>query len=552
MIRVARAKHAIVALVVGCAVALVALKTAAVLRDRRDAQHNAGIVALNLATVLAAQADNLLATADFAGKQASVLLDPDRLAAANTLTIHEALVDLVRQFPYVTSIWVGDASGRAVVTSRQHPTPALSAADRPYYTVIRDNPDAFYVGLLPDNRYVDEVLINTAQALRASDGAFAGFVQVAISPDDLRRLYADLMSEDGTVFWLLGPDLVPLLRQPSTSIDLLTAAPTRAAFDAIEGRDEGVVDGLLPIDREPSLFGFHRLATYGGYVVVSAPAREIRSVWVRQAGTYFALSVPALIVIGLLGWIAYRRTIALRTLVEGLDRQVGERTVALEEALEHKNVLMREVNHRIKNSLQLISSMLNLEISESDDPGVAARFREVRSRVQTVARLHERLYLGERYDKVALGPYLRAVCSDLQGSVAGAQHRVRLDEENAVAVPTNMAVQLGIIISELVINAIKHGYDADGHGVVRVVLRTPVDTTLAVSVVDDGRGLPPDFDIAEAPGLGFQLARALGRQLGSELSHRSLEDGGSCFNLRVPLDPQDAAQEPPRPVGATA
>jgi two-component system, sensor histidine kinase PdtaS len=101
----------------------------------------------------------------------------------NDRATHEALRRLASSAPYVVAIWIGDKDGNAVVTSRAYPTPQVSAADRAYFTAARDRPDHFFIGLLPDNRYTNTVLISTSRRLEPTFGAFRGFVQVSVSAD---------------------------------------------------------------------------------------------------------------------------------------------------------------------------------------------------------------------------------------------------------------------------------------------------------------------------------------------------------------------------------
>jgi len=193
-----------------------------------------------------------------------------------------------------------------------------------------------------------------------------------------------------------------------------------------------------------------------------------------------------------------------------IERQRQERT--LKEALEHQQVLVKEINHRVKNSLQLVASMLHLQAG--DDPQLRRRLQEASSRIMAIGRAHDRLYRSPQVEKTELADYLSDICRDLK-EVAPNCH-VSFEASEPLSLNTDRAISLALVVTELVSNAAKHAYPDGTHGTISVRLRD-VGEGAQVSVRDEGVGLPPDFEIDKRIGLGMRLIRALAKQARAQL-----------------------------------
>lgn len=206
-----------------------------------------------------------------------------------------------------------------------------------------------------------------------------------------------------------------------------------------------------------------------------------------------------------------------------------ETQLAARRAVSQAELMAKEIDHRVMNSLQFVSSLLSMQ-SRSPGVGEAAHHLQLAAnRVAAVAKVH-RHFTAEAADTTSCVGFLRRLCSDLQ-SVLGRQIVVEGDEGN---VPTTAIQPIGLLINELVTNAAKHG---DGLIEVNYVVR---DDVYILSVCDAGEGLPPDFDLGEArTNLGMRLVTALANQLGGDLSAGTKEDGsGACFKVAfVPGSP---------------
>jgi two-component sensor histidine kinase len=205
----------------------------------------------------------------------------------------------------------------------------------------------------------------------------------------------------------------------------------------------------------------------------------------------------------------------------------------LQAALDRHQVLLREVNHRVKNSLQVVSSMLHLQANAVGDQDLSERLNEAASRVNAVGRAYERLAYTADYENIDLIEYLRQIIEDLERTVAPC--KIQFDAPETVRFAADRAILVGLIINELVSNAGKYAYPdrAGGSIWVRVSLQTDKET-IAIAIRDEGVGLPPGFDPTTSKRLGTRLVNALSQQLGGELK-RLPAPIGTNFTLQIPM-----------------
>jgi two-component sensor histidine kinase len=204
----------------------------------------------------------------------------------------------------------------------------------------------------------------------------------------------------------------------------------------------------------------------------------------------------------------------------------------LQAALDRHQILLREVNHRVKNSLQVVSSMLHLQANAAGDQNLSETLNEAASRVNAVGRAYERLAYTADYENIDLIEYLRQIINDLEPTVAPC--KIQFDAPEAIEFAADRAILIGLIITELVSNAGKYAYPSRAGGLiwVRVSLQTDKEA-IAISVRDEGVGLPPGFDPAASKRLGTRLVNALSKQLGGELT-RPPAPTGTNFTLQIP------------------
>ena len=209
----------------------------------------------------------------------------------------------------------------------------------------------------------------------------------------------------------------------------------------------------------------------------------------------------------------------------------------LQVALDRHQILLKEVNHRVKNSLQVVTAMLQLQASSVGDPALSERLNEASSRVNAVGRAYERLAYNADYENIELVEYLREIIGDVEPTVAPCKIEFEASEEIQIA--ADRAILVGLIINELVANAGKHAYPDCPGGLIWVRLFRSDKNSIFISVRDEGAGLPAGFDPTTSKRLGTRLVNALSKQLGAELT-RPISPAGANFTLLVPLKPPAA------------
>jgi two-component sensor histidine kinase len=204
----------------------------------------------------------------------------------------------------------------------------------------------------------------------------------------------------------------------------------------------------------------------------------------------------------------------------------------LQSALARHQILPKEVNHRVKNSLQVVSSMLHLQASAVGDPELSERLNEASTRISAVGRAYERLAYNADYENIDLVSYLREVIGDLETAVAPC--KVQLEAPDEIQFAADRAILVALVINELVLNAGKYAYANASGGLIWVSMSRTNNNSVLVSVRDEGAGLPLGFDPVTSKRLGTRLVNALAKQLGAEVS-RPVSANGTNFLLLIPL-----------------
>lgn len=228
-----------------------------------------------------------------------------------------------------------------------------------------------------------------------------------------------------------------------------------------------------------------------------------------------------------------QRTLELAKTNEALLAEIIERKRAEEQiktSLKEKEMLLQEIHHRVKNNLQVISSLLHLQAGYVEDPAVREIFQESQNRVRSMALVHEKLYRSHDLARIDLADYIRNLATFLFRSYSATAGRVTIDiQTDDVFLGINAAVPCGLILNELISNALKHAFPDGRSGVLQVQLRSVNDQNLTLIVRDNGIGFPANFDLANTTSLGMQLVDTLVNQLDGTLEVLSVE--GAEFKI---------------------
>lgn len=200
-------------------------------------------------------------------------------------------------------------------------------------------------------------------------------------------------------------------------------------------------------------------------------------------------------------------------------RIIQKQKELIEASLAEKETLLREIHHRVKNNLQIITSLLNMQTEEISDPAVLASIQEGQSRVQAMSLIHQNLYQSEEIDKVDVENYLKELVDYLSKMFEGNSKNIEVYIETVrIRFDFDTAIPLGLIVNELVSNAFKYGFEPKAKGFIRISITALNDVDYELKVIDDGKGLPSDFNISSPKTLGLRLVSILSKQLRGSFS----------------------------------
>lgn len=399
-------------------------------------------------------------------------------------------------------------------------------------------------------------LKTTAVELRASvqraESSQRGFLytgnEVYLAPYDLAKVETQrglaALPPRLTTYPALGPAMDKLaavvdakFAEMDESIDLLRHRQSAAALDLIlTNRGKALMDEANVYLTGINLAADQRIQTLVGEQTANAGWQRLVSI----VGALIAIAAAAGALITIFRYASDLATTrdALATANAQLEGKVAARTADLAKSAEEMRaakdraeLLLHEVNHRVANSLAMVSSLVGLQASQSADAGTKTALGETQSRIQAVALVHRQLYASGDVAEVALDEYLRSVLDQLQSALSDGNRIALSYRLEPLSLKTDASINLGVIAAEWVMNATKYAYP-DQHGEVRVTLVATDDGKAVLSVDDDGvgRGDGP----AKGTGLGSRIVKAMARSLNAEVEYLDSAPGLSA-RLAFPL-----------------
>ncbi len=204
---------------------------------------------------------------------------------------------------------------------------------------------------------------------------------------------------------------------------------------------------------------------------------------------------------------------------------------ALHDSLEEKTVLLNEIHHRVKNNLQIVSSLLNLQAMRTMNKEALETLRETGNRIRSMAMLHETLYRSGNMAQVDFPAYIENICAHIVRSYDSKAGNIKLELHLAeIVIDLDQAVSCGLIINELVSNALKHAFPAGRKGRITVEMQSLPEDRIMLIVSDDGIGLPQGLDINQSETLGLKLVSMLTEKLKGNIE--IIRDAGTAFHIQ--------------------
>jgi two-component system, sensor histidine kinase PdtaS len=417
------------------------------------------------------------------------------------------LDDIVAALPGRVQVRVFDAGGNEVLSSEPD-AGGLNVSDSPYFQMLRDG-ERFVVSRLLIDRLTGARSFVVARRLERERG-FAGIAAIVIPSSLISEFWSSLGLGPGSSASVIRDDGWIVARHPPLDESVDLSEHVLFTHFLPQSPSGSYQSDASPADGIARLVGYHR--------VPDTPLVAVAAVSAETALADFRLRIRRL-AIGALP--AYLGLIGLSFWLSRLLAIDERRRKELEEALEQNRLLLREVHHRVKNNLQTVSSLVRLQ------PMAPEARRDLSDRITAMAAVHEQIYRSNRFGDINLDTYLRNIAESVRASYDSA---VDLDfSTEPVAVDPDKAMVLGLVVTELVSNSIKHGFPDRSEGRISIELVRLDDRTARLTLRDSGVG----FDVSQATtGLGIRLIKGFAEQLNGKYELKG--DGGLSYELVFP------------------
>lgn len=226
-----------------------------------------------------------------------------------------------------------------------------------------------------------------------------------------------------------------------------------------------------------------------------------------------------------------KKTNSQKLLLELKNKQIETRNDIINKSLVEKDLLIKEVHHRVKNNLQIISSLLKLQSGKTQNPEILNSLREAQDRINSMALLHQLLYRNNDVTSLLFNEYLSVLILQISSSFASTNSNVKIESKlTPLELDLDTAIPLGLITNELMSNAYKHAFnDGNKQGEIKVELSKLFKNTYMLKISDNGIGLPGNFDITNLDSLGLDIVSILADQISAEL--KIYNDNGAHFEI---------------------
>ncbi len=239
----------------------------------------------------------------------------------------------------------------------------------------------------------------------------------------------------------------------------------------------------------------------------------------------YIIALSALAIILALGFILYRQR-------QKANRVLNIKNAQIKKSLEEKEVLLKEIHHRVKNNLQIISSLLNLQSRQIKDPKALEAIKEGRNRVASMALIHKNLYQEDNLVGVDAAEYIDKLTDSLMSSYQINENQIHFQKDiDPVQLDVDVVIPLGLILNEVITNCLKYAFAEDEYGTIQMSLKQE-EEGIRLLVADNGRGLPSDFNLEELSSLGFRLIKAFTQKLEAILNISSKK--GTQIEVFIP------------------
>jgi two-component sensor histidine kinase len=213
-------------------------------------------------------------------------------------------------------------------------------------------------------------------------------------------------------------------------------------------------------------------------------------------------------------------------------RRIAEEN--LKRSLAEKDILLREVHHRVKNNMQIISSILKMQQRQVNDPTLKTVLEESQSRIRSMALIHENLYQNENLANITFANYIKSLASNLARTFANSQSNITIEYNiEDIYLPIDTGIPCGLIINELLSNAFKYAFADRTKGVINISLQQVTEQDFTLTVSDNGKGLPAELNLEESGTLGMKIVKRLVQQIDGTFEYKYSNGATFIINFKI-------------------
>ncbi|HZY68035.1 MAG TPA: histidine kinase dimerization/phosphoacceptor domain -containing protein [Devosia sp.] len=474
--------------------------------------ESARVRAQTTAEIVGTQVDWLLGSGftALALIDAKLAFEPAVLDPVDRADLDSALETL----PSGASFALYDPTG-AVLENGGSPALPANIANETYYSELISGTDVQVVAPQQFDDTTGTPIILLAR--RLGTDVLAGVAVLALPAIAMESFWSVLKLPEGSTISIIRDDGWIIARHPPLE-QAMNMSETSPYWAQVESGDAGTYDsGRSPADGIARIVGYQRLPAYGALAFGSVSQDSaVASLWTAIITVLWLLVPFALALLGFSFWTAH------------LLRRSGRTQRTLAAAVAHNEVLFREIHHRVKNNLQSVASLLQMQPIP----------REIKTnmgqRIAAMSAVHEHIYRSSSFETVHVREYLQTLVANIK---AGHDPSVHVVEDIAdLPVDREAATPLGLILNEVVSNAFKHAFADGREGALTVRLVRTGDGRGQLTVEDNGLGFDPQ---TPTKGIGRRLISALTQQIGGESRFETAVGGGSLFTLTFPLASQE-------------
>jgi two-component sensor histidine kinase len=509
------------------AVAVIGIRGAFLWLEYRSALDRAQAATQDLALLMEEYAKRTFETSDLILNDiiAYVRLRGGVGALSETTDVSQYLTGLTQKSSASDLFLIIDKDGSIVGISTPLSNASVGFADRSWFKAHRAGAETFVGGAIV-GRIADGVIYTYSRRIPDLNGDFDGVAQVALRPAFLQEISRSDGSTGNVILGMWGRDGRVIARTGLMPNQTDFGVGDTTLFNEMEGHRSGTYRAKDMDDGVARIISFRRLERWPVTVTASIPVATALAAW--TTGFYWSAGITALVLVALcwLTWIGVR----LSHQTEATQGELQQANDSLEKALADKVMLLQEIHHRVKNNLQVTSSLLQMQARRFTDASVKSAFQETQDRLRSIGLIHDILYRKDTGGAIDLQDYLGRLIHELSATY-GATARgisVELDAE-PIMVDLDRGTPLALAITEAISNAFKHAFGPGEGGRILVSARR-IDGRIEILVRDTGKGVS-DVPQSESS-LGMKLIRSFSQQLGGQYSLTA--DGGTVFRLEIP------------------